>query len=128
MIKIAIPKKLRRNWLINECSIFDSIYRYDSDKRIFKFCYQPESRELLFDIAPTHHNIMILNYGKMKFPDYVRGICFWDKKVIYLRMHENGDWLKATERMLRRCGIAKNIRIIWGEEAAWELREELKGL
>lgn len=82
----------------------------------------------MFDIAPTCHNIMISNYGKHKFTQYIRGICFWEKKIIYLRGHKNKPWFKATEKMLRSNGIAKDIRVIWGEEAAWELSEELRGL
>lgn len=127
--KLSIPVKIHRNWLINKENIFDSRYKYSSDnQRIFKFCYQPEAKELLFDVSPTHHNILILAYGKKKFDDYVRGICFWNKKTIYLRMHENKDWLKLTKKMLRENGVPKNIRIVWGERAAKELAEDLKGL
>lgn len=128
MGRLIIPRAIRRNWAINQCAVFNSQYRYDRDKRIFKFCYQPKSGELLFDLAPIFHRDMIDAYGRKKFNDYVRGICFWEKRIIYLRGHKNEAWLKATEKMLRRCGIAKNIRVIWGEKAAIELADDLQGL
>jgi len=128
MRRVIIPKIIRRNWIINSGAVFNSQYRYDRNKRIFKFCYQPKSGELIFDIPPSFHAEIIHAFGKSGFNDYVRGICFWKKRIIYLRGHENKAWLKATEKMLRKCRIAKNIRVIWGEEAANELAEDLKGL
>lgn len=128
MQRVIIPKAIRRNWIINPETVFKSVYRYDMTRRIFKFCYQPKTRELIFDKQALNHMEIIHAYGKKSFNDYVRGICFWKKRIIYLRGHENEAWLKATEKMLQGCKIAKNIRIIWGKEAAWELREELRGL
>jgi len=116
------------NWQINKDNMFESRYRHDSEKRIFKFCYQTKTGELLFDIPWTYHNVMILAYGKKKFEDYVRGICFWGKDIIYLRMHENEKWLKDTKNMLREQGVSKKVKIIWGEKAAKELEEDLRGL
>jgi len=128
MIRISIAQRIQDNWLINKRALFSSIYKHDNTKRIFKFCCQTESGELLFDIPYTHHKIMILNYGKGKFDDYIRGICFWDKQTIYLRGHKREDWLKQTEKMLRQQGISKNIRIAWGIKAAEELKDDLRGL
>ena len=128
MVKIVIPLKVSRNWNVDRGKTFCSVYKYDTTKRIFKFAYQPVTRELLFDIAGTHHDIMILNRGQGKFEDYVRGICFWDKKIVYLRGHENEQWLKTTKAMLRKNGIPGSYRIIWGEDAATELEEELRAL
>jgi len=128
MLRPKIPRRICRNWIIDKEKVFSSIYRYDSAKRIFKFCYQPKTGELFFDIAPTPHYVMILAYGKKRFEDYVRGICFWYKRTIYLRGHENEDWLKQARQMLRKQGISRKIRVIWGKKAACELREDLKGL
>jgi len=128
MKKLFISDKIYRNWVINREHIFESVYKHDKEQRIFKFCCQPETGELLFDIPWTHHNIMILAYGKKRFDDYIRGICFWDKNIIYLRMHENEKWLKDTENMLREQGIPKKIKIMWGEKAAKELEEDLREL
>lgn len=127
--KLFIPQKICRNWLIDPEDIFASIYRHSSDRqRIFKFCYQPETGELLFDVLPTPHSILVKTYGKKKFDDYIRGICFWDNKTIYLRMHENKGWLVLTKKMLRQNGVPRNIRIIWGSKAAEELADDLKNL
>ncbi|MBF0385677.1 MAG: hypothetical protein HQL27_07365 [Candidatus Omnitrophica bacterium] len=128
MRSIRIPKKIEINWIIKEGKVFKSFYKYDTAKRIFKFCYQPVTGELLFDIAPKHHNIMILNNGRKKFDDYIRGICFWDKKIIYLRGHDNAKWLKETKEMLYSNGIPRNYRVVWGEKAALELADDLRGL
>ena len=127
MQKVVIPLKVRRHWTLYIGKVFQSTYKYDS-KRIFKFAYQPDSGELLFDIAPTFHDQLIRNCGKRKFNDYVRGICFWDKRVIYLRGHENEVWLKTTKIMLRENGIPATYRIMWGKRAAEELETDLKGL
>jgi hypothetical protein len=122
-----IPKRIFRHWDIDAFRIFQSRYKYDG-QRIFKFAYQPDTCELLFDIAPTHHYIMIMNCGKKRFDDYIRGICFWDKKILYLRGHENERWLITTKTMLRKNGIPAGYRIIWGNDAATELETELRGL
>ena len=125
--EVNITKKISRHWGIDPLRIFQSRYKYDG-QRIFKFAYQPVSGELLFDIAGVHHDTMILNNGKRKFEDYVRGICFWDKKIIYLRGHENEHWLRITKAMLKKNGISSGFRIIWGEDAAAELEKDLRGL
>lgn len=127
-MKLHISRKVRQHWIVDPKNVFLSRYKHDSSKRIFKFCYQPETEEFIFSVPWTHHNIMILNYGKRKFDDYVRGICFWDKETIYLRMHVNEVWLNLTKNMIRKQGIPQNIRIIWGKEAARGLAEELQGL
>lgn len=125
---IKVTAKIKRHWLLGTKKIFLARYRYDLKKRIFKFAWQPVTGELLFDVYPTHHEVMIYNLGRRNFEQYVRGICFWDKHVIYLRGHENEEWLKRTKTMLRHNGVGWNIRIIWGEKAAWELRNDLVGL
>jgi len=81
-----------------------------------------------FDTAGIHHDSMILNNGQGKFNEYIRGICFWKKRVIYLRGHENENWLKATKTMVRKNGVSAHFRVIWGVDAATELANELRGL
>ena len=125
--KVNISKKISQHWDIDPFRIFQSRYKYNG-QRIFKFAYQPLLGELLFDIDGIHHDTMILNNGKRRFEDYVRGICFWNKKIIYLRGHENERWLKTTKTMLRKNGIPAGYRIIWGNDAATELETELRGL
>jgi len=125
--KPHIPRSVLRNWNIDKNNIFKSKYKY-TDECIFKFCYQLDTGELLFDIPPTHHKFIVLNHGRKKFGAYVRGICFWDKKVIYLRMHEREEWMRDTKSMLRRQGVPKRIRIVWGRKARRALAEDLKGL
>lgn len=127
MKDLKIPKSISRHWDIDPARIFQAKYKFGGQK-MFKFCYDPESEELLFNIPGFHHDLMILNNGKKEFDDYIRGICFWDKKIIYIRGHENKHWLKITKLMLRQNGIGRHIRIIWGEKAAFELREDLLGL
>jgi hypothetical protein len=117
-----------RHWNIDRGKIFRSTYKYNGTSRIFKFSFRPLTGELLFDVAPTHHDTMVLNNGKGKFNDYIRGICFWTKKVIYLRGHLKEDWLVATKAMLRKNGVSANFRVIWGVDAATELEMELRGL
>ena len=128
MSSIYVPRKIARNWSINKEGVLLSLYRYSDDNKIFKFCYQPDSGELLFDISHIHHYTMILNYGKKKFDDYIRGICFWDKKIVYLRGHENSECLKSTKKMVKENGIPRNFRVIWGKKAAMELEKDLVGL
>ena len=124
---VNISKKISRHWDVDPLRVFQARYKYDG-QRIYKFAYQPITGEILLDIAPTHHYLMILNNGKKKFNDYIRGICFWDKKIIYLRGHENEQWLKITKAMLRKNGIPADHRVIWGNDAATELEKELRGL
>ena len=127
MAKIVVPLKISQHWDMNRDKVFRSTYKYDG-QRIFKFAYQPVSGELLFDVAPTHHDMMVLNNGQGKFNDYIRGICFWQKKIVYLRGHNNAQWLQATKTMLRRNGVPANYRVVWGIDAATELETELRGL
>jgi len=126
LVKIVVPLKVSRHWDIDPLRVFQSRYKYNG-QQIFKFAYQPVLGELLFDIAGVHHDTMILNNGKRKFEDYVRGICFWEKKIIYLRGHENEQWLKITKAMLSKNGMPADYRIIWGEKAAAELAKDLYG-
>ena len=127
-MRVKVPMKIKRNWKIDPKRVFNAKYMHDQGSRIFKFCFQPDTGELLFDIPPTHHNMIIKNNGKMQFNDYVRGICFWDKRVIYLRGHTNERWLEKTKKMVYANGISKDFRVIWGEKAARELAKDLEGL
>ncbi len=126
-IRVSIAIAVRRLWRIDKDRLFRSLDRSDPTVRIFKFCYQPVSGELIFDGSHFHAD-MIRKHGRRKFDDYVRGICFWKKRIIYLRGHENETWLKKTKAMLRQNGVGRHIRIIWGEKAALELRHDLAGL
>lgn len=124
---IRIPERLLELWERFSPSILDWRDRY-TGKLVMKFCYQPETGEFLFEIPPKHHGLIIKQFGSLVPSKYVRGIYFRDKKTVYLRGHEREDWLKETEKMLRENGVGEDIRIIWGKEAAEELREELKEL
>jgi hypothetical protein len=124
---VNIPRRISRHWDIDPSRVFQSRYKYNG-QRIFKFAYQPETRVLIFDTTGVHHDTMILNNKQGKFEDYVRGICFWTKRVIYLRGHENENWLKVTKAMLRKSGVPANYRVVWGGDAATELETELRGL
>lgn len=126
-IKVRMPASIQKLWSLVRDKIFQSWCQHDSSVRIFKFCYQPASGELIFDGSYFHAD-MLRKHGCCKFDDYVRGICFWKKKIIYLRGHENEVWLKRTKAMLRQNGVGRHIRIIWGEKAAQELRYDLVGL
>lgn len=128
MANIVVPLKISKHWDMNRDKIFRSTYKYDGTSRIFKFSFRPLTEELLFDVAPTHHDTMVLNNGKGKFNDYIRGICFWTKKVIYLRGHNNEQWLEDTKTMLRENGIPASFRIVWGVDAARKLTNDLRGL
>ncbi len=126
-LKVRLSPAVIRGWTIELDRIFRSCDRNDTKIRIFKFCYQPVSGELIFDGSYFHAD-MLRKHGCQKFDEYVRGICFWKKRVIYLRGHANEDWLNKTKAMLRQNGVGRHIRIIWGEKAAHELRHDLIGL
>ncbi len=124
---VKVPNSIARHWDIDHSRIMQARYKYGGQP-IFKFCYDPVCTELLFDIPGFEHYTIILNNSKRQFNDFVRGICFWNLKVVYLRWHSRQDWLQATMMMLRKNGIPGSYRIIWGEKAAFELRDRLKGL
>lgn len=124
---INVPKLILRHWTIDNKNILNSIYS-PTGEIIFKFSYQPESREFLCAPEPTNHASMILNYGKKKFNDYIRGIYFKEKKTVYLRGHANKNWLKDTNVMLRKYGVPQTIKIVWGPNATKSLSAELRGL
>lgn len=123
--KLIINQALRERWVINGKNILDSKSK-DEGYDIFKFCYNPDSGEFLCDAWPSNHKEIIQSYGTRKFDDYVRGIYFKEKKIIYLRQHNDESWLIMTQRFLREHGAPNNIRIIWGKKAAEELAYELK--
>ena len=126
-IGLKIPEKVLRNWDMDPNNILGARYKY-RDEGIFKFSYHPVSGEFLFAIEPTPHNMMVANSGSYSFKEYIRGINFHRKNTVYLRMHDNKEWLEQTKKMLREHGLPSNVRIVWGEDAAHELREDLKGL
>lgn len=126
-MKLRIPNKISRVWNIDKDNILESRTKGGVGE-IFKFCYYVASGEFLCETAPMHHNIMILAFGSYKFGEYVRGIYFKEKKIVYLRGHEKEDWLEATAKMLRQYGVPKKVRIIWGEKAAKILAKDLEGL
>ena len=125
--KLEISPAIRRHWFINNRHILASRSK-NTGCFIFKFCYEVKSGEFLCGIPPLSHGEIIAIYGKKKLNSYVRGIYFREKKIVYLRQHENRSLLFQTKEFLRKCGVSDNIRIIWGKEAAQELSEELKGL
>ena len=95
---------------------------------ILKFCYNPTTGEFLCGPSTSFHREIIKAHGQGLFNDYVRGIYFQAKKIIYLRHHERGGWLILTQRFLRERGTKKNIKIAWGKIAAQSLSRELRGL
>lgn len=126
-MKVAIPYKLQTQWEIDKDNILESRMKV-GDKKIFKFCYHPASGEFIFGAEPESHKEMIVEHGIHRFECYVRGIYFREKKTVYLRMHEREPDLLKTCMMLRQKGLPDGERIIWGEKAAKELVEELRGL
>ena len=125
--KLDISLAIKEHWLINNKNILDSKSKNEGYK-IFKFCYQPDSGEFLCDIWPSNHKEIIQTYGMEKFNDYVRGIYFKEKKIVYLRQHENKKFLLRTKEFLRKHGVPNTVRIIWGRSASEKLRYELRGL
>jgi len=65
---------------------------------------------------PLDHKYACLNYGSHKFHEYVRGIFFKEKRIVYLRMHQKEDWLKRTEKMLRENDLPQDIKVIGGKK------------
>jgi hypothetical protein len=41
-MRVEIPTKISKNWVIDEERVFGAVYKYDQG-RIFKFCFQPET-------------------------------------------------------------------------------------
>ena len=126
-VGLYIHPRLRRLWRINEQNILESRSLSDGCP-VFKFCYCPETGEFIFGLGDSYHKEIIEEYGNKSYGRYIRGIYFKDKKIIYLRLHENREWLKLTETFLRKRGVSNKIRIIWGKIAAIELAYELRGL
>jgi len=126
-MKLGIPYKLLIEWELDRKNILDSMNK-QSGEQIFKFSYHPVSCELLFGAEPESHKEMIVEHGIHRFESYVRGIYFRERKVVYLRGHDDNDYLEKTRDMLREYGLSDDVRVIWGEKAAKELAEELRGL
>ena len=125
--KFFISSVLRDQWVIDDRNILDSKTKKEGYD-IFKFCYSPETGEFLCDVWPSNHREIMQTYDARKFNDYVRGIYFKTKRIVYLREHENKAWLVKTREFLRQHGARQNTRVIWGKSAARELDYELKGL
>ncbi len=124
---LGIPQRLFESWNIKYPDVWNSETKCGKEK-VFKFSYHVKSGELLIAPLGIHHNIMILSDGKFRFEEYVRGIFFREKRIIYLRMHENLEWLKRTEEIFRINGLPKSVRIMFGEKAANRLKGDLEGL
>lgn len=124
---LRFPRKIKELWNIDYKKILNSTEK-SSGEKIFKFCYSPKSHEILLGAKPEHHRSLIDAYGRCKFDNYVRGIYFEKKKLIYLRMHSKPIRLVETYFVLRRLGTPKSVRIVWGEDEARRLAEDLKRL
>jgi len=124
---VKIPQELLSKWDFSGKHILGWKHKA-TGKRLFKFMWHPESKEFLMVYYPLDHKYACLNYGSHKFHEYVRGIFFEEKKVVYLRMHQKEDWLKKTERMLRENNLPQEIKIMWGKEAYKMLEEDLRDL
>ena len=123
---IKIPHQLLDKWIPGR-HILDWEHKI-TKKKLFKFLWQPQSKEFLMIYYPFNHKYAALNFGSHSFSEYVRGIFFEEKRIVYLRMHHREDWLKETEKMLRKNGLPEDIKIMWGKEAYKELEEDLRGL
>jgi hypothetical protein len=124
---LKIHERVRELWQIDFKELLKSKDKATGEP-IFKFCFGPDTREFFFGVKPQNHKTLVAAYGELKFGDYVRGIYFLEKKLIYLREHQNKPWMMQTHFILRRLGVPGEIPIIWGTEAAESLREELAGL
>jgi len=125
--RARVPRRLNLSWVINPVNILHSFER-DGNRPLFKFIYQPETGEFLCAAYPVQHCEIIEKYGAKEFDDYVRGIYFKDICAVYLRGHVRQDWLKKTRDMLRGNGVPKSVRIVWGTDAAIELKDKLMSL
>jgi hypothetical protein len=125
--KLQISPVIKERWDINDDNILDSKSKADG-YFVFKFCYEVKTGEFLCDVWPSNHKEIIRNYGKKPYCDYVRGIWFREKNIVYLRQHEREKLLFRTMVFLREHGVPNLTRIIWGPEAASELANELSGL
>jgi hypothetical protein len=122
-MNLSIALSICSHWLIDDKNILDSTNKL-THKPIFKFSYHPATGEFLVSQHPQSHADMIRLFGHHNFPEYVRGIWLKHKNIVYLRMHEKEDYLQATEKMLREHGVPKSVRIIWGEKAQEELKDD----
>ena len=123
---VKIPQQLLDKWSPGR-HILDWRHKI-TGKRLFKFLWQPQSKEFLMVYYPFNHKYAALNFGGHNFSEYVRGILFEEKKIVYLRMHSKEDWLKKTKKMLRENGLPEDVKVIWGKEAYKKLEEDLQGL
>jgi len=124
---VRIPEELLCRWDFLGGHVLNWKHKL-TGKRLFKFMWQPESKEFLMTYYPFDHKYACLNFGSHKFCEYVRGIFLKEKNIVYLRMHERKDWLKETEKMLRENNLPQDIKVMWGKEAYKILEEDLKDL
>jgi len=124
--KILLPEHTKNDWKRNDMFIINSKYRYDSEPML-KFCYQPEKNIIVFVHRGTNHAGALRSVSK-NFNEFVRGIYFRHKNVIYLRMHKNKEWLEKTKKMLEENNLPKGTQVVWGSEWAKKLEEDLRGL
>jgi hypothetical protein len=126
----SLKERYDNIWHINEEFFLDSVSN-DTNLQVFKFCYDPSKSLVLFSQeGELHKDTIAREYGEplIYFDRFVRGIYFRDKKIIYLRMHEDEGLLYYTESMLKFCGMPRDISVVWGRDAASELQEDLRGL
>ncbi|OGC91441.1 MAG: hypothetical protein A2W25_00340 [candidate division Zixibacteria bacterium RBG_16_53_22] len=124
---LVIPERLKELWDIDLRNLL-KIRDKATGQGIFKFCFSPESKEFFWGIRPQDHKTLVRNMGKLAFGEYVRGIIFRERNIIYLRDHAERERLIAAKRLLRRMGVPKDMRVDWGAEVAVELKDELAGI
>jgi hypothetical protein len=127
--ELKINEKAQENWTVNRRRFLLSEYKHNAGEKVFKFCYKPETGDILFDKRPTSHKKMIINYGDGKFDAWVWGICLWEKKTLYLRGLSETVKLLATRKMLEKSCLPAGFKVLWGIEAKKNLLEkDLRGL
>lgn len=65
--ELKINEKAQENWTVNKTWFLLSEYKHNAGEKILKFCYKPETGDILFDKRPTSHKKMIINDGDGKF-------------------------------------------------------------
>lgn len=127
--ELKINEKAQEHWTVNRRCFLLSKYKHNAGEKVFKFCYKPETGDILFEKRPTSHKKMIINDGDGKFDARVWGICLWEKKTIYLRGVSETVKLLATRKMLEKSCLPAGFKVLWGIEAKKELLEkDLTGL
>jgi len=88
-----------------------------------KFCLHTATREFIIGSGGSIHANLIRAYGPARacFDDYVRGIYWKDKNIIYFRDYsldnaENFKILYWAKEILERLGRKKKIKVILGSK------------